>query len=59
MFYTVNTLTCKLVHTIIFNVLLCFETKLFFNLNFTLTGDFDVEAVKKAIVAEDYEILEG
>ena len=27
--------------------------------NVTLTGDFDVEAVKKAIVAEDYEILEG
>ena len=27
--------------------------------NVTITGDFDVEAVKKAIIAEDYEILEG
>ena len=26
--------------------------------NVTLTGEFDVEAVKKAIIAEDYEILE-
>ena len=27
--------------------------------NVTLTGEFDLEAVKKAIIAEDYEILEG
>jgi Cu+-exporting ATPase len=27
--------------------------------NVTVTGDFDLEAVKKAIIAEDYEILEG
>ena len=29
------------------------------NKNVTVTGDFDLEAVKKAIIAEDYEILEG
>jgi Cu+-exporting ATPase len=29
------------------------------NKTVTLTGEFDVEAVKKAIIAEDYEILEG
>ena len=29
------------------------------NKNVTLTGNFDVEAVKKAIIAENYEILEG
>jgi len=27
--------------------------------NVTVTGEFDLEAVKKAIIAEDYEILEG
>ena len=29
------------------------------NKNVTVTGDFDVEAVKQAIIAEDYDILEG
>ena len=27
--------------------------------NVTVTGTADVEALKKAIIAEDYEILEG